>query len=169
VRIRVLQESDIEAYQQLRLRGLRTNPEAFGSTYEREAKFTRETIAARIRPTDDKFVLGAFDDSCALVGIVTFVRDEGLKVRHKGSIYGMYVAPESRRQGQGRALITELLARARTLEGLEQVHLSVVSDNDRARQLYRSLGFEIYGVEPHALLADGKYSDEDLMVHRLPR
>ena len=34
--IRVLDESDVRQYQELRLKALKLSPEAFGSTYERE-------------------------------------------------------------------------------------------------------------------------------------
>ncbi|OPH51159.1 hypothetical protein BC351_35490 [Paenibacillus ferrarius] len=66
--IRVLDEHDARFYQELRLSALRTNPEAFGSTYEREVKFSLEMVVERIKPTEGKFVLGAFEDSGSLVG-----------------------------------------------------------------------------------------------------
>ncbi|GKV56646.1 GNAT family N-acetyltransferase [Sporosarcina sp. NCCP-2222] len=162
--IRVLNESDAKLYQQIRLRALQVNPEAFGSTYEREVRFSLETVEERVRPTIDKFVLGAFDETDSLVGIVTFMRDNNLKTSHKGNIFGMYVAPEARGQGVGKALLVELIRRAKSCEGLEQIHLTVVSTNESAKRLYKSLGFEVYGVERNALKFKGQYFDEDLMV-----
>ncbi|WP_246020300.1 hypothetical protein [Lysinibacillus telephonicus] len=44
MKIHVLNEADAEDYQGLRLRALQTNPESFGSTYEREAVFTTEMV-----------------------------------------------------------------------------------------------------------------------------
>ncbi len=44
MKIRVLSEADAGDYQALRLRALQTNPESFGSTYEREAVFTIEMV-----------------------------------------------------------------------------------------------------------------------------
>lgn len=166
MRIRVLGESDIDMYFALRLRGLKTNPEAYGSTYERERQFTFDEKATRIRATDNKFVLGAFESGGSLIGIVTFVRNEGMKERHKGNIFGMYVAPENRRQGVGKALICKLLENAGQLPRLEQVHLAVVSENASAKSLYWSLGFKTYGVEPNALFYEGQYYDEELMVFK---
>ncbi|GEO27772.1 hypothetical protein AAC03nite_35570 [Alicyclobacillus acidoterrestris] len=46
--IRILYESDAQLYQELRLRALKINPEAFGSTYEREVKFSLETVVERL-------------------------------------------------------------------------------------------------------------------------
>lgn len=162
--IRVLDEPDARAYQELRLSALKINPEAFGSTYEREVKFTLETVVERMKPTRDKFVLGAFDDSGSLVGIVAFVRESGLKTAHKGNVFGMYIAPEMRGQGLGKSLILELIRKARGCDGLEQINLAVMSENDIAKKLYNSLGFKVYGVEYNALKYNGHYFDEDFMV-----
>ncbi|WML52247.1 GNAT family protein [Neobacillus sp. PS3-12] len=162
--IRVLNESDAKLYQELRLRALKITPEAFGSTYEREVKFTLETVVDRLKPIEDKFVLGAFDDSNLLVGIVAFVRESGLKTAHKGNVYGMFVAPEMQGKSLGKSLLIELIRKAKNCNGLEQINLTVVSENETAKKLYKSLGFKVYGVERNALKFKGQYFDEDLMV-----
>ncbi|WMT39635.1 GNAT family protein [Paenibacillus sp. D2_2] len=167
MRISILRESDAQAYQQVRLDSLRNDPSAFGSTYDREAKFSLETVAERIRPSSDKFVLGAFGDDGHLYGIVTFMRDTGMKTHHKGNVFGMYVVPEKRGTGLGRELMGELIRRTREMEGIEQINLTVVSNNDNAKRLYLSLGFEIYGQERNALKYEDQYYDDDLMVLRM--
>ena len=55
--IRVLNEEDVARYRSIRLRALQSNPEAFGSTYEQEAKFSIEQFAERLKPEEGKFVL----------------------------------------------------------------------------------------------------------------
>ena len=87
--IRKLSIDDASQYQTLRLLALKTDPEAFSSTYEREVKFSIEMVQERIRPTKDKFVIGYFDDDGLLVGIVTFIRESSLKTSHKGNVFGM--------------------------------------------------------------------------------
>jgi hypothetical protein len=47
---------------------------------------------------------------------------------------------------------------------VEQVQLLVVTDNERARRLYVSEGFVIYGLERRALKLGERYLDEYLMV-----
>ena len=120
-------------------------------------------VKERIQPTNEKFVLGAYDYG-NLVGIARFVRETDQKVIHKGNIYGMYVAPEMRGRGVGRAILIDMIDRAKKMEGVEQIHLSVVSSNLSAKKLYESLGFKSYGVEPNALKDNGQYYDEDFMV-----
>ena len=56
---------------------------------------------------------------------------------------------------------------ANRLSGLEQLHLMVVTTNDAARSLYRSMGFEVYGTVLQAFKVDEQYWDEELMVLRL--
>ncbi|MGI8855840.1 MAG: GNAT family N-acetyltransferase, partial [Thermomicrobiales bacterium] len=112
--------------------------------------------------TDDAFVLGAWAPE--LVGTVGFFRQSGQKARHKGMIWGMYVAPEARGQGLGRALLAETLARAAAVPGIELIQLNVVTTNTAAHALYLSLGFTVYGTERHALKLGDRYVDEELMA-----
>jgi len=164
--IRVLEAQDAAIYQTLRLEALRVNPEAFGSTYEREAAYPLDAVAGRIAPTLHSFTLGAFLKSEGLVGSATFVRETNVKTAHKGNIYGVYVSTEARGKGIGKALIVELLKQAGTLPGLEQINLTVVSGHAAAKKLYAALGFTVYGTERRALRHNGAYFDEELMVYR---
>ncbi|TQR45954.1 GNAT family N-acetyltransferase [Paenibacillus popilliae] len=165
--IRVLQESDAQAYQELRLTGLQTNSEAFGSTYERESNFTLETIIDRVKPSKDKFVMGAFDDEGTLIGMAAFVRENGMKTADKGNLFGMYVREEMRGKGVSKNLLLALITRASEIDGVEQINLTVVSSNEPAKRLYSTVGFQIYGIERRALKYNGQYFDEDWMVLQL--
>jgi RimJ/RimL family protein N-acetyltransferase len=165
--IRILTAEDAAAYQALRLRGLRESPEAFGSTYENEADTPLEEIAerrARGRGGDD-VIFGAFDDDGgALVGLAGVRRGTSLKTAHRAGVWGMYVAPEARGRGVGRALVSALIAHARTLEGVERLVLGVESGNEAARALYHAFGFVTYGIEPQAYKLDGRYWDSEMMT-----
>lgn len=161
--IRMLEERDAQRYRMLRLRALREEPEAFGSSYEEQADLPLAWFVDRIRGTESRCTLGAFDGE-QLIGTVTFTGEIGLKDRHKGVITGMYVAPERRGHGIGRALLHSAIERARAQSGMEQIHLAVTTRNSAARALYIAVGFVVYGTEPHALKLGGDYLDEDLMV-----
>lgn len=163
--IRKLTVEDGEALWNMRLRSLKDNPEAFASTFEETLRNGKEQFIQRMHPKEDAFYLGAFEPD--LIGMVYFRRDEGLKNHHKGHVLGMYVQPESRGQGVGKALLQEVIAQANCLAGLEQLHLMVVTTNEAARALYRSMGFEVYGTVLQAFKEDEQYWDEELMVLRL--
>ncbi|HZC05082.1 MAG TPA: N-acetyltransferase [Ktedonobacterales bacterium] len=170
MRIGELTEADAETFWALRLRALREEPESFGSSYEESKERPIKAIVEQLRAAREKgdFTLGAFEaDQQAerLVGMVAFVRAPGRKNRHIGDIFSMYVAPEARGQGCGRALVEALIARTRALDGMEQLILAVTATNSAARALYRTFGFEVYGLQRKALkLSDGRYLNEELMV-----
>lgn len=163
---RRLETADAVEYRRLRLYGLRESPSAFGSSNEEESVFPLERFVQRLEQTDEKWTFGAFAGK-KLVGVVTLIRDAQLKLRHKAAIYAMYVAPRWRRKGVGRALLMLAIETGRTLPGLRQVRLTVMSRNRPAQRLYRSLGFIAYGEEPQALCVDGVFLAETLMLLRL--
>ena len=159
--VRRLGEADVAAYREIRLEALARAPEAFGSTLAREQAFAPADFLDRLTRG---VVLGAFEGT-ALDGIAGLVVAAGEKERHKGTLFGMYVRPDARGRGVGRALVEAVLAAA---EGVvEQVLLAVVDGNGGARRLYERCGFTTYGVEPRALKFEGRYFDEVLMVCRL--
>jgi ribosomal protein S18 acetylase RimI-like enzyme len=91
----------------------------------------------------------------------------GLKEKHKGRIYGVYVCSEFRRRGIGRALLANILETVSGDSSLEQVLVSVATCQNAARELYHLLGFETYGTEPRALKVGATYIDEDEMILRI--
>lgn len=157
--IRILNRSDAGPSHALRLRGLDECPSAFATSYEEECSFSISQIEQRLDLTDKQVPLGAFDDD-EIVGMVWIVRDRHKKMAHKVCLCGIYVAPEARRKGVGRALVTECLAQARLLPDIRQVYLGVNAENEAALCLYESLGFEVFGREPACMIIDGKLHDE---------
>jgi RimJ/RimL family protein N-acetyltransferase len=165
VHVRILAESDAASFRELRRERLVQDPRAFGESMEEHDAISFETIAVRLRKASgENFVVGAFDDAGEMIGIAGFARSPRLKSRHKGTIWGVYVRPEARGTGAGRAMIAALIDRARQESGLEQIQLSVSCRQSAAKRLYESLGFEVFGRERHALNVDGEYVDEDHMV-----
>lgn len=161
--IRRLTAADVDAYQALRLRGLRESPSAFGSTYEEEVDRPLEAVVERLCSPGDSAVFGAFDGEGTLLGMGGVHREAKLKSLHRASIWGMYVVAEARGRGLGRALLRALVDHARTVEGLDRLELGVEATNTAARALYHAFGFVTYGVQPDAYRAGGRSFDAELM------
>jgi len=162
--IRLLTAHDAEGWWHLRLEALRNDPAAFADSTEEHLTTTVETARERLAAGDPRhdFVVGVFEQG-KLLGTAGFFRRANNKESHKGHVWGVYVSPESRGQGAGKALMLELIRRAREMEGLEQVTL-VASAKLPAQKLYQAVGFESYGIEPHSLKIGSDYVDDVLMV-----
>jgi RimJ/RimL family protein N-acetyltransferase len=158
LQIRRLETSDAALYRDIRLEALKKNPEAFGSTFERENAQPLSWFEAAVGRAD---IFGAFHDE-TLAGIAGYAAQEGSKQAHKALLWGMYVRTAARNAGIGEALVAAVLDHARGR--VEMVQLSVVSENEAARRLYGALGFVEFGYEKRALKQDGRYYDEVLMV-----
>jgi ribosomal protein S18 acetylase RimI-like enzyme len=161
--IRHLTPADAADFRAIRLAALQDTPDAFGSTYEFELPLPLSKFAERLTSST---VFGAYLGG-RIVGMAGYWREEGSKGRHKGVIWGMYVAPEARRFGIGTALLEAIIESA--IPVVEQLRLAVIEENAEAISLYQKHGFEIYGVEPRALKSPLGYSNEVMMVRHLSK
>ena len=160
--IRLLNPLDAEKYLDLRLGALQNSPEAFASSYEEEKDQPVERYKTRFQ-SEDSFTFGAFDTG-ELVGVITLVKEKLIKLSHRANIVAMYVSPEKRGSGIGKALVREAIKKAKELKDVEQVYLTVITTNEPAKKLYSLSGFEIFGTEKRALKLDHTYFDADLRV-----
>ena len=165
--IRFLTSADSDEWSRLRLQALHGDPEAFSSSVEEHQALTRAEIDRRVGSEhSDSFVAGAFDQN-RLIGMAGFFRVKGPKLRHKGMIWGVYVDPAWRGQGLGRKLLETVLDRAKAVAGIERLLISVTSSQTVAARLYRSLGFERFGLEPRAVKVGARWLDEEYMFRAL--
>ena len=163
--INILSDKNAEEYIKLRREALLESPLAFASSLEDDHSSNVEKVLEYIRQGPDSVIFGAFIEE--LVGMAGLYRDRHKKGSHKAYLWGMYVCPEHRRKGLGTQLVRAVIKHAKTLPGLEYIHLSVSSAAPEAQHLYESIGFSIWGTEFDALRYDDKTTSEHHMVLRL--
>jgi len=157
--LRQLGESDAATYRELRLEGLSANPDAFGASFEEEECMSLSWFEDRL---ENNIIFGGYANDHALVGVAGLMIPTSTKLRHKGTLWGMFLRPEARGTGLARSLAERIIERA---EGIvEEVLLTVVTSNVSAVRLYEDLGFEKYGLERRALKVEGRYSETLLMA-----
>jgi ribosomal protein S18 acetylase RimI-like enzyme len=126
--------------------------DAFTSTAEERAKEPEAFWAKRIAdPTGLNVAFGAFKES-DMVGTVALEFSPKPKTMHKGLVIGMYVSAAARGTGAGRALLEAAIRHSEARDGILRLNLTVTEGNEPAVNLYRSAGFETFGVEPMAIL-----------------
>lgn len=85
------------------------------------------------------------------------------RLRHSGAV-GIMVHKSYQGMGLGSTLMKTLLDIADNWLMLVRVELTVFTDNEKAINLYKRLGFEEEGLKRKAAIRNGKYEDEYLMA-----
>ncbi len=127
----------------LRLASLRDAPTAFGRTLDETLAEPESFWAEMERSVTEpgRHVMFVVEENARPLGLAFGIRrPDG--IAHLG---GMWVAPEARGRGAGRALGEAVLAWARA-EGFPRVALWVTDGNAPARRLYERLGFAVTGM-----------------------
>ena len=134
--------------------------------YPEECDQTPAAAQKRLQAMEDherSFMLAAFLDGELVGNCGVNAMSDHFKMRHRASL-GISIKKKAWGLGLGTVLISRALEQAKK-NGFTQVELGVFSGNERARGLYRKLGFTEMGCIPRAFyLKDGTYRDEVQMV-----
>jgi ribosomal protein S18 acetylase RimI-like enzyme len=135
IEVRRIGADDWLSMREIRLAALQDAPQAFASTYEREAAFT-DADWRRRTGSGASFLAYAPGLGPEPAGLVSgFPAD-----RDAAELVAMWVRPYARGYRIGEALIDAVIGWARA-ERLGRVHLWVSETNDPARRLYERCGF----------------------------
>ncbi len=122
-----------------------------------------EAFIKSANDSEDRYLVAVYDGETIIANcFLEFLTN--IKTKHRGRI-GIAVTSKYRGMGIGSLLFDEMISIARNRNGVTQLELEVIKENERAKRLYTSKGFVKTGDRPRVLrLPNGKYLDEELMV-----
>jgi RimJ/RimL family protein N-acetyltransferase len=148
------------------LRALFSEEERFGpitideftKTEEEEKQFLRDFA------TRDNSIFFVAEQDGQLVGTCS-LKAYSFKEMHHNVELGMSVGEKWRGQGIGRAILQHAIDWATAHPIVENIELSVYSNNTRALHLYRTSGFSEIGRRPR-FIRRGKVYIDDVIMHK---
>ncbi|WZL82731.1 GNAT family N-acetyltransferase [Vallitaleaceae bacterium 9-2] len=137
---------------------LAREPGEFGFTLEQEENF----ISGLTTDDSKQFLIAEVEGQIVANCSVGFL-SSNRRYLHRAGL-GISVKQDKWGLGIGRIMMKESISWCKE-KGVEQLELEVVTNNERAVGLYKSLGFDTYGTKKHALrYSDGTYADEYFMI-----
>lgn len=142
----------------LRTEAVTNSPRAFGQTPE-EVRAMNQVDWQHMFDRGKYFVIR---EGGRLVGMICVVRSKEEKQRHVASVYSLYISPEARGKGLGKALIKRALDDLRDGD-VYKVKLAVDSKNTGVMKLYEEIGFVKCGERKGELKVGNELVDETEM------
>lgn len=177
--IRALTGADAAWYLAIRREMLADSPWAFASSPD-DDRFRDAGVVEAFVAGERQAILGAFADESdppslrgdagaagPLLGVAGLLGNHRVKMRHRVTVWGMYVTPRARGRGIGEAVLGAAMRLAGAWAGVTSVGLSASGRSAGAIRLYERLGFRRWGVEPGAVVLDGESIDEVHLVAEL--
>jgi GNAT superfamily N-acetyltransferase len=140
IEIRHATPDDWQPLRDIRLAALAGDPDAFGSTLERELAFGETEWRGRARTSANFLAL----DGTHAVAIAAGYFDPECCARDERLLVSMWVQPAYRGRGLAAELVDAVVAWAMS-DGARSVKLQVTIGNDGARRLYERAGFVAIG------------------------
>ena len=155
MKLRYLTEDDFAEFKELRLEGLKSHPKSYMHIYDEESK--RPDVYWK-NMLKSNWIIGATKKK-QLVGFAIMTPCDGIKQRHKATVWGAYVKEEFRNGGIGKSMRLELFEKAKTY-GMTHVTSAIVGDNPASLGMHLSVGYEQMYIEKRGLRhRDNTYSD----------
>lgn len=152
-----LEATDVQAYRELMLEAYEFAADAFTSTATESRAEPDAWWIKRIGSISSQTTSVGVWDKGTLIGTVAVEYSTKPKTHHKALVIGMFVKPAYRSKGVGRLLMTRLIEIVVKRPEVELLSLTLTEGNEPALRLYRSVGFSVWGVEPHAIRTDSGF------------
>ncbi len=140
---------------------LARNPGEFCTPVEREKQIIENVLA----DDDVEWFVAEYENKVIGQCSVGLVK-RNARYRHRAEV-AFVILKDYCNLGIGGKMMEECIKWCKK-NGVTQIELDVVKNNERALKMYQSFGFEIIGIKENALrYQDGTYADEYLMVKKL--
>lgn len=160
--IKPLPSDQWQKYRDIRLEALKTDPTAFGRTYDETAKYPEKRWRKQLEQKtseDNVSMFFAFDGE-KIIGMIGLYWRNKPAIKHIAEIHGVFVSPYYRGRGIGKRLMEAVMAVIENNPQFVKIKLGVNTTNSDAIRLYESLGFKIVGkLEKEIKLGDVYFDD----------
>lgn len=147
---------DWKKFREIRLKGLQTDPQAFGETFENESQKNEDYWKEKfLNPEQCFYVAEEGGEFIATTGSKKIAEDNWM-------IIAVYVSPEFRGKNISQELINRIIDEAKN-NGAVKVSLMVNPIQKSAVRLYEKMGFKIVKIEKDQKMGDGRSYDEYYM------
>ncbi len=154
---------------ELRLEALKSDPLAFGSSYEENLEFDDQLWIERTTAAYEKknSITIYAEAEGKLIGVMGAFWTNRIKTGHIATIVGVYVSSDYRGQGVGKRLLQSLSDEITAVPQIEKINLTVNTTQTAAQKLYETFGFQPIGIARKELKYEGQYYDELYMEKHL--
>jgi ribosomal protein S18 acetylase RimI-like enzyme len=143
IKIVELPISDWKDFKKIRLASLKEEPQAFGSSYAKDAAYPDSKWQERLRDGETKKSIYLFAKlEGKIIGMVMGGRTDEDKHSHLAHIWGTYVDSKARGKGAGKELMQRAIEELGKDAGVQKIRVTVNAEQKPAVKLYESLGFK---------------------------
>ena len=160
--IEIINPGQWKEYRDMRLRALKTDPIAFGASYEQGVKKSRKDWKIELADSNRKTYVVRVNGIPVALAAVRF--EKAGNVEHLATIYSVFTDPEFRNLGVGSKLLQKILDDLHTNTKTVKVRLSVNLNQVDAKRMYERAGFFQEGILKKEMKVGDTYYDQAQMA-----
>jgi RimJ/RimL family protein N-acetyltransferase len=157
ITIRQLTENEWLEFSRIRLRALLTDPQVFGSNYEKESQMTEADWRVRLRAQDNAIFLICGDETP--VGMTCVSVDRNDPTGKTALLWGSWLAPQFRGKGLSELMYRTRIEWAKAQPTVEKIIVSHRASNLASERANQKHGF-VRARKKEKIWTDGATEDE---------
>jgi ribosomal protein S18 acetylase RimI-like enzyme len=158
--VRMLCSDDWELLRDIRLTSLKSDPQAFGGSFDEE--LTRPEAEWRKRLENPNRFYFAIEENGVLVSLAGSLIDE----EGNWLLVAVYTLPSARGKGYAQKVILNVIEEMRR-RGATEIQLMVNADQADAVKVYEKFGFKILKTNEGEKMGDGQFHKAYKMIKKL--